>query len=169
MQGYAKANMKQDKSQGIEKLIAQQIAENTREGLHQKFHPNGRLFREWTVINKKSDGIFHEWNENGVLVLEKPMKRGVAHGVVKQWNSAGKFLGEYKMKMGKGIIRKWNEDGSLKTETEFVGKKLMRMKIYGDPKGKIHEGFLWNDTPISKKKFFELLKANQSTRGDNEK
>jgi antitoxin component YwqK of YwqJK toxin-antitoxin module len=143
----------------IEKLVARQIAENKRNGLHQKFHPNGRLFREWTVVNGKQEGLFREWNENGVLIIEKPMKRGLANGTVKQWSSKGKFLGEYKMKMGKGIIRKWNDDGSLTTEAEFVNKTTLRVKIYGDPKKKFHEAFLWNARPISKKKFSELLKG----------
>jgi MORN repeat variant len=150
-------DMKKDKSQiAIEKLVAQQIAENTREGLHQKFHPNGRLFREWTIVNGKIEGVTREWNENGVLVKEKPMKRGRVHGVVKQWNSKGQLLGEYKMNMGRCIIRKWNEDGSLKTETEFLKNETLYVKIYGDPKKKFHEAFLWRDKPILKKKFYEL-------------
>jgi antitoxin component YwqK of YwqJK toxin-antitoxin module len=125
-----------------------------------QFHPHRRSFREWTVANGNIEGILREWNENGTLVIETPMKRGVVHGVVKRWNLQGKFLGECKMKMGKGVIREWNEDGSLKTETEFVNKNALRVKIYGDPKKKVHEAFSWNHTPVSKKKFYELLKGD---------
>ena len=141
--------------------MAQQIAENTREGLHQKFHPNGRLFHEWTVVNGKQHGISREWNENGVLIKETPMKHGLVHGIVKQWNSEGRFLGEYKMKMGQGLIRKWAEDGSLAIETERFSNNTRRTKIYGDPKKKFHEGFSLGGKPISKKKFYELNPARK--------
>lgn len=144
-----------------QKEIARQIiAENTREGLHQTFHPNGQLFHEWTVVNGKKDGVLREWNENGVLIKETPMKRGTVHGTVKQWNSKGTFLGEYKMKMGKGIVRKWNEDGVLSTEAEHFGNNTLHVKVYGDPKKKFHKAFLWKDKPVSKKKFYELLSGN---------
>jgi antitoxin component YwqK of YwqJK toxin-antitoxin module len=142
-----------------EKFIAQRLAEVSREGLHQEFHPNGQLFLEWTVVNGKTEGVMREWNENGTLVREEPMRRGLVHGVVKQWNSKGKLLGEYKMEMGRGVIREWDEDGALATETEHVNKYLTRVRIYGDPKVKFHEGFLLYDRPISKKKFYELLRA----------
>jgi len=159
-----KAFVKQKNLQvDVQKLVAQQIAENTRDGLHQQFHPNGRLFREWTVVNGKTEGISREWNENGVLIKEKPMKCGLVHGIVKQWNSEGRLLGEYEMKMGQGVRRKWAEDGSLETETEhFKNTNTTRVKIYGDPKKKVHEGFLWKDIPISKKKFYELNPALKS-------
>lgn len=145
----------------LESLLAKQLTENSRNGLHQRFHPNGRLFREWTVVRGKKDGLFREWNENGTLVEEAPMKRGKVHGVVKKWNSQGRLLGEYKMDMGKGILREWNENGDLEAESKFLGNDLMRTKTYGDPKKKFHESFLWKDTPISKKVFYKLLRENQ--------
>ena len=145
--------------QSIEKLVAQQKAENSREGLHQLFHPNGRLFREWTVVGGKIDGLFREWDGNGNLVLEEPMKKGLAHGIVKQWNSNGRFLGEYTMKMGKGIVREWNADGSLETETEYLTEHLTHVRIYEDA-STTHDAFLCDDVPISKQKSYRLLQPN---------
>jgi antitoxin component YwqK of YwqJK toxin-antitoxin module len=147
----------------IEKLVARQREEASREGLHQQFHPNGRLFREWTVVASKIVGVLRVWDENGTLLREEPMKHGLVHGIVRQWNSKGSLLGEYKMEMGKGVVREWNEDGSLAMETERLSEHAMRTRIYEDPKT-THEVFLWNDTPVSKRKFYRMLKLDAVRR-----
>ena len=140
----------------IEELVRKQRAENSREGLHQQKHANGRLFREWTVVDGKMDGTSREWHENGTLISEEPMKQGVVHGVAKQWSSDGRFLGEYRMEMGTGVVREWNEDGSLLLEMEHLSKSAARGRVYDDL-GKALEVYLWNGKPISKTKFYNKL------------
>jgi hypothetical protein len=147
---------KKPSPEDIEELIRKQRAETLREGFHQEKHPNGRLFREWTVVGGKIDGVMREWHENGTLILEEPMKQGVVHGIVKQWNSKGEFLGEYKMKMGRGIERKWDEDGILVSELERLGKNAIWGKVYDDL-GNARVIYLWNGKSISEKKFNERL------------
>ena len=125
-------------------------------GIARWWHPNGALEKEMPMVNGVADGIVHVWHDNGKLAREKIYRRGEVDGMVRQWNREGELLGEYEMKMGWGIEREWNEDGSQKSELEKVAEGAYRGKIWDD-KGKIHETFLWNGKPVSKKKLLEKL------------
>jgi antitoxin component YwqK of YwqJK toxin-antitoxin module len=125
-------------------------------GVARYWHANGTLAKEMTLVNGVADGTVREWHDNGKLACEKTYKNGEVDGTVQQWNGDGTLLGEYEMKMGWGIERKWNEDGSPKSELEKVAEGAYRGKIWDD-RGKARETFLWNGRPVSKNKFLDKL------------
>jgi len=125
-------------------------------GILRCWHANGALAKECTLIDGKVCGLMREFHENGKILRETPYIEGMIHGMVKQWNSVGILLGEYEMKKGRGVARKWYEDGSPSLEMENITSNAIRGKVWDDL-GKVREVFLWNGKPVSKKKFHKKL------------
>lgn len=138
----------------IDGVLRRQIPDG--DGVSRYWHANGNLEREVTFINGKVEGIVYEWHDNGKLAREEPYKDGHVDGTVRQWNRAGTILGQYEMKMGNGVRRKWNDDGSPSLEIEELAEGFSRGKVWDDL-GRGREVFLRNGKPISKKKFYERL------------
>lgn len=131
-----------------------------RNGTAREWHPNGVLSKEMTMMGGMACGVVREWHDNGQLAREENYNKGEIDGKVRQWNRDGRLLGEFEMKMGRGIRREWNEDGSLKLEIERVTDNASKGRVWDD-KGKAREVFLWNGKSVSKRKFEEkLMKAN---------
>ena len=143
----------------VDGVLRRQIPKGN--GVARYWHANGVLAKEMSMVNGVADGTVCEWHDNGQLAREKTYKRGEVDGIVRQWNSEGKLLGEYEMKMGRGVERNWNEDGTLKNEMEILTKNAIRGRVWDDL-GKIREIFLWNGKPISQKKFGERLAKAQA-------
>ena len=126
------------------------------DGVRRCWYANGVLEKEWERKSGKVEGVLREWHDNGKIARETPYVNGVVHGRVKQWNREGVLLGEYEMKMGQGVRRQWNENGSPSLEMEQVTSNAIKGRVWDDL-GKAWEVFLWNGKPIAKKKFYERV------------
>jgi antitoxin component YwqK of YwqJK toxin-antitoxin module len=131
------------------------------DGVSRYWHANGVLAKEMSTKNGLAEGVVREWHDNGQLALEYTYLRGEVDGIVRQWNREGRFLGGYEMKMGWGVERRWNEDGTPKNEMEKLSESATRGKIWDDL-GKAREVYLWNGKPVSKKKCLEKLDKARS-------
>jgi antitoxin component YwqK of YwqJK toxin-antitoxin module len=125
------------------------------------WHANGILALEMDQVNGLAEGAVREWHDNGQLAVEKTYVNGKVDGIVRHWNPDGKLLGEYEMKMGRGIQRTWYEDGRPFTEMEFLAENAVKGRVWDDL-GKAREVYLWNGKPVSKKKFHEKLARQQA-------
>lgn len=118
-----------------------------------RWHANGQLESESTMINGRIEGVVKEWHSNGLLKKEFSYLNGKVHGLVRQWNTQGTLLGEYELVHGVGIIRKWREDGGLESEIELFGEGCARGIDYDEVTGKARETYLWDGKPVNRKKF----------------
>jgi hypothetical protein len=123
------------------------------DGVHLEHHPNGQVAVEKIMHNGK---IMHikRWHDNGIMEEERPYKDGKTHGTLKYWDRTGKLLGECVWNMGFGVQRKWNEEGTLIMENEFLPNGLMRTTFFTFKKPRFV--FLRNGKPITKREFLEL-------------
>ena len=126
------------------------------DGIHRTWYANGQLEYEYTRVDGRYVGISRHWHDNGVLESETPHHLGFPHGVVRHWNRKGVLLGAYELKMGFGISRTWNEDGSLVMESNRINEHAETGTVWDDLRKPYH-CYLWNGKPISKKKFYERL------------
>lgn len=64
-------------------------AEDTSDGTHKYYFPNGTLKREITYQNGKVEGIYRTFYEDGSLHQERHFKNGLLHGVFKAYDEFG--------------------------------------------------------------------------------
>ena len=70
----------------------------------QKYHPNGVIASEMSLIDKRPHGMTRGWHPNGVLASEIPLDHGILDGSVRQWNEKGELL-RSRAKLNYRIIR----------------------------------------------------------------
>ncbi|MDB2556794.1 hypothetical protein N9X77_02370 [Luminiphilus sp.] len=56
------------------------FVDGKREGLHQRWYPNGQFMLEESYINGKKQSLWRQWYDNGNLRLEKNYRDGKLHG-----------------------------------------------------------------------------------------
>jgi hypothetical protein len=140
----------------VEAILAQALAEagSIEDGVQREKYPNGKLKSEEEI--KNGQRIYAKnWHDNGVLASEMSFKNDEIHGKVKSWNRKGELLGEYTLNEGLGLMKEWNEDGTLNWEREVFKGDVVRFTTFADV-GHQHTVYLHNNEPISKKKFVEL-------------
>ena len=133
------------------------------DGIQKKRHGNGQLASEMTRIGGLLQGLCRRWHDNGVLAEESQYTDSKVHGLVRCWNREGKLVGEYTLNHGLGVMKRWNEDGTLDMEREMFPNGLLKATVMHD-RNKPHVLYFILDRQITKKKFMELL-AKQQTAG----
>jgi hypothetical protein len=124
-------------------------------GIARWWHANGHIAKVAFLRNGVPDGLVREWHESGNLARETPYTRGYIHGVVKQWSTDGRLLGTYELRMGRGTVREWNDDGSLKVVKDVLGSGCEHERIWDDHG--FHEVYVWKDHVVSRGEFLEHL------------
>ena len=130
------------------------------DGVYREWYASGQLQKESPGVGGATHGIVREWHENGNLKKEVPFTQGQINGTVRRWSSQGTLLGEFELRMGRGIEREWNDDGTLAMEIETFLVGCVACKVFDDL-GKPHSVFLWNGKPTSRRKFFQRLEAEE--------
>lgn len=90
-----------------------------RDGLWTSWYENGKKRYKGTWKNGEKDGLSTTWYENGKKRGETNYKNGLRDGFETYWYENGQKEFEGTWKDGKEIFentKRWNEDGSLRTE-----------------------------------------------------
>jgi antitoxin component YwqK of YwqJK toxin-antitoxin module len=119
-----------------------------------RWHANGAMEKEMTLRDGRPDGLCREWHDNGRLARECYYRDGLLDGVVRQWNRDGRLLGEYQMKLGRGIRREWNADGSLRMECETLAGGGSWVRSW-DGDGAPEMTYIWDGEIVSSGRFIE--------------
>ena len=88
------------------------------DGLNTGWYENGQKKIEQTYMDGKLDGLNTIWYENGQKRLGLNNKDGKLDGLYTVWyeNGQEQYKGTFTPFGETGIIGRWNEDGSVRTE-----------------------------------------------------
>lgn len=129
--------------------------------LEQSFHPNGQLRCETCRMNGRLHGITRRYHPNGQLEAELPYDDGLPHGVAKFWAIDGRYLGDYKMEHGTGIVKMWHQDGSPRGEVPFFSGLITGRQRSWDEVGEPCATSFWiRGKKVTRKKYLEACKAD---------
>ena len=64
-------------------------------GTCKKWHENGQIFKQYTVVNGKKHGKYKEWRENGQIFEESEYVNDQLNGIKKTWNQRDESYSEY--------------------------------------------------------------------------
>lgn len=93
------------------------FVDGKREGLHQRWYPNGQFLLEERYINGKRHGLWRQWYDNGNLRLEKNYKDGKLHGPYLTFED-GNVANSYCYRDGKRVTVSICNEDELDTKAE---------------------------------------------------
>lgn len=105
---------------GTKRFVVNYV-EGKLDGLYQSWHANGKMSLEQSYARGTLEGQYRTWHENGQLKGEGVYKGGTAVGLWKSWYENGKQSHHKEFDetgKPKGKWTEWNEDGSVKSETD---------------------------------------------------
>ena len=91
-------------------------------GIAFSLHSNGKVFREMSVKQGKTNGFLKDWYENGQLKKERYYKPGgILDGLSKHWHENGQLASECNFNEGKvdGLSKYWYENGQLNEDGSY--------------------------------------------------
>ncbi|MBN2669593.1 MAG: toxin-antitoxin system YwqK family antitoxin [Bacteroidales bacterium] len=91
-------------------------------GKQTKYYRNGNKMEEIDLINGKKDGLWTRYFENGKERMKARMINDKRNGLLYVYYPSGKYYckGRYENNLKTGPWVYYNEDGSIKRETEFI-------------------------------------------------
>lgn len=112
------------------KAAAIQYLAGKKEGLYQKWFPNGLLSFEAYYLAGRQDGITKTWWKNGVLRSESRSKKGVQDGIQLQWYQSGSKFKRQIIVNGQeqGIQKAWRENGKIYNNYEAKNGRIFGLK-----------------------------------------
>ena len=81
---------------------------------------NGQVHTEEPFLKAQLHGAYRSWHKNGRPASIEPHADGLPHGLATHWNSRGRKLGTYRLKNGTGVVRDWDDSGTLRSEISVV-------------------------------------------------
>ena len=129
--------------------------------IEQRFHPNGQLESETPTVNGRIHGLQRIWHPNGQLECEATYENGIKNGVVKKWAPDGRFLGEYVMDHGSGIVKMWHANGVQTGEIPLLkGLPNGCQKTWYEDGKAVPDNYFIRGKKVSRKKYFEVCKTD---------
>jgi hypothetical protein len=126
-----------------------------------KYHDNGTLASETTLVDGIPHGVLREWHRNGILAREEPLNQGAIDGTVRQWDDQGRLLGSCELIKGTGVHRSWYANGRLWSEIAYLDGKLSgRQSVYWEDGELIGVTYWLDNRQVSKKRYREACKTN---------
>ena len=118
------------------KTVAMQTIRTTR-----YYYRNGRVREEVKDRGRQLHGLNRRWHFNGQLAEEARYRFGRRHGLNRQWADHGKLLGSFTLTNGTGIVRHWDNNGRLLAELT-----LRDGKLHGRTRHWLRDGTLESET-----------------------
>jgi antitoxin component YwqK of YwqJK toxin-antitoxin module len=90
------------------------------------YYFNGRLSKEFYIVNNKINGLYNKFDEDENLIEEKYYVDGKLHGICKKYNEEGILIQECNYNDDKlnGLYKEYNEEGILIKECNYNDGKL---------------------------------------------
>jgi antitoxin component YwqK of YwqJK toxin-antitoxin module len=105
--------------------------DGTRSGPFITTFPDGTIAIEGSYVDGKLDGPWKRHHPGGALAEEGQYTAGLPDGHWRQLSPAGTVLGEYDLKKGTGVKKRWFDDGPLYSERSVkAGVPWGMQKIY---------------------------------------
>ena len=110
--------------------VSIQYVNGKKEGLYQKWYPNGQLGFESNYVNGRQEGLTKSWWKNKVLRSESNFKNGIANGEQLQWYKSGAKFKRINVINGKeeGIQQAWRENGKIYNNYEAKNGRIFGLK-----------------------------------------
>ena len=125
------------------------------------YYPSGILRSETPMAFGRVHGLTKGWHSNGVLASEVPFENGMQHGVAKFWAADGRFLGDYLMDHGTGVVKLWYDNGVLRSEVPFLSGLLTGCQKSWDELGEPGATVYWiRGKKVSRKKYIQASTAD---------
>ena len=101
-----------------------------KEGLYQKWFPNGQISFEANYVKGRQEGLTKSWWAHGVQRSESTFKNGVSHGVQLQWYKSGAKFKRMNVVEGKeeGLQQAWRENGKIYNNYEAKNGRIFGLK-----------------------------------------
>jgi len=92
-------------------------------GPKKDYHPNGKISREYTVVNGIPNGSYKAYSEAGLLVAEQNLVDGIQEGIQKTFFENGQVQSEMNYEKGvpQGMKKEYYKNGTLKTDSNLTG------------------------------------------------
>ena len=106
-------------------LSAQKVNdEDVLNGAKTEYFPNGKVAKQYMMVNGVLNGYYRTYSEKGFLQAEQTMVNGVIQGMVKAFDEEGRLESETNMVDGvpQGNKREFYKDGALKLESFMTGQ-----------------------------------------------
>jgi len=114
----------------IQLAVSIQYINGKKEGLYQKWYPDGQLSFESNYINGRQEGLTKTWWKNGVLRSKSTFRNGVADGEQLQWYISGAKFKRMTIVNGKeeGLQQAWRENGKIYNNYEAKNGRIFGLK-----------------------------------------
>ncbi len=100
-------------------------------GWHKEYHENGKIHKQFKIIESYSDynnkefnndSLYKQWYSNGVLSKKCNFINGILEGEFKEWHKNGelKLLASYINAEKEGLYKEWYENGRLREQTSYT-------------------------------------------------
>jgi len=118
----------------IAKDVKEEEPEDTSDGSHKFFYPNGTVKKEVTYKNGKMDGVYRTYYEDGTLHLEKYFKDGLLHGVFKAYDEFGTpyFEITYQDGIKHGIENGYYKNGVMEYQEVYQNGTRVSRKTFDE-------------------------------------
>ena len=89
------------------------------------WHPDGKPYTQYEMLNGKMHGAYTSWYPNGQIRVECSYADGQRHGQYQEWYQNGKAKAKYNYDNSRktGISTEWFDNGQKKTEGSFENGK----------------------------------------------
>ncbi len=112
------------------KAAAIQYLNGKKEGLYEKWFPDGLLSFEAYYKAGRKEGITKTWWKNGALRSQSIFKNGTPDGIQLQWYKSGAKFKRQSMVNGQeqGIQKAWRENGKIYNNYEAKNGRIFGLK-----------------------------------------
>lgn len=128
--------------------------------IRKEYYPSGALRAEIEMEAGRLHGLRKFYYESGLIESEFFFWNGLMDGICKWYSENGDFTGEFTMKRGTGVVKKWNQQGALESEGQFVGGELFgEVNLFNVQGKKLSTSYWAKGKKMSKKKYDDLVKS----------
>lgn len=106
-----------------------------KDGVFQRWFPNGQLHEQCSYVNNKKDGLNLAWYKSGNILMKVNYSHGKNHGLYQSFHENGAKYVEVNCINDKfdGLYQEWHKNGSLHMYCTYVnGNKEGPYKTYYD-------------------------------------
>jgi antitoxin component YwqK of YwqJK toxin-antitoxin module len=93
-------------------------------GPRKEYYPNGKLCKEYILLNGIPDGPYKFYSEKGFLLAEQNLVEGIQHGIQKTYFENGQIESEinYENGVAQGFKKEYFKNGTLKSDSYLTGE-----------------------------------------------
>jgi len=120
-------------------------AHDRRQGIGQRYYPNGNLSWEATFKDDQRNGLMTSYDNNGLVIEQTTYLAGVQQETIRWRDGRPWNLTTYRDGAPNGLARWWHENGKVSSEGELRRGRLDGVWLYYDERGVLLRVQRWKD------------------------